>query len=577
MPRSGRSSRSSTTAWPARTSSRRPRTPDDPQTRRVYQSAVYLLNILDQVPVHVIPCVEGRIESAEQLRRRQLLRLDPPRGVELHARARSRGLGSVWTTLHLAKEAETAELLGIPDGMTQVALIPVAYYTGDDFKPAVRPPVEGITYWDTWGATARVTRGASARVRTADALCRVAPRDRRGRAPGPSPSSAPPPATPAPPTGSSGPGSTTTPGGSPPRSQARGVGPGVHVGILGPTSRALVTTIQATSTSPAGRWSRSRSRCASARSRSSSSRPAGASPTPTPRSWSSTPTSRRSSTRRPTARRGGAARRARARGRPRRRRARGHGPPDDPERLAILQFTSGSTAAPKGVMLPDRCVGANIDAIIAGAQHHPRRPRGVVAAAVPRHGAHRAADDADAPRLRARARRAAGLPRPPRVLVGVDLGVPRHHHRRAQLLVRARGARAAPRRCARPVELAARAQRRGDRRPERGRGVLRRGGAVRLRRPRRVPGVRHGRGHARRDLPRGRRGHDRRRGRSPRARARPAWRRAGRRRRRPSRCAAWRCSADRSHGFELRIVDPAHRRGARATARSASSSCAARR
>jgi fatty-acyl-CoA synthase len=43
-------------------------------------------------------------------------------------------------------------------------------------------------------------------------------------------------------------------------------------------------------------------------------------------------------------------------------------PPDDPERLAILQFTSGSTAAPKGVMLPDRCVGANIDAIIAGAQ-----------------------------------------------------------------------------------------------------------------------------------------------------------------------------------------------------------------
>lgn len=35
----------------------------------------------------------------------------------------------------------------------------------------------------------------------------------------------------------------------------------------------------------------------------------------------------------------------------------------DPDRLAILQFTSGSTADPKGVMLPDRTICANLDAI----------------------------------------------------------------------------------------------------------------------------------------------------------------------------------------------------------------------
>lgn len=40
-------------------------------------------------------------------------------------------------------------------------------------------------------------------------------------------------------------------------------------------------------------------------------------------------------------------------------------PADDPNALAILQFTSGSTADPKGVMLPHRCVTANIDAIDA--------------------------------------------------------------------------------------------------------------------------------------------------------------------------------------------------------------------
>ncbi|MET0628892.1 MAG: AMP-binding protein, partial [Acidimicrobiia bacterium] len=44
---------------------------------------------------------------------------------------------------------------------------------------------------------------------------------------------------------------------------------------------------------------------------------------------------------------------------------------DDPERLAILQFTSGSTAEPKGVMLPDRCIVANTDAIVEAAAISP--------------------------------------------------------------------------------------------------------------------------------------------------------------------------------------------------------------
>jgi fatty-acyl-CoA synthase len=46
-------------------------------------------------------------------------------------------------------------------------------------------------------------------------------------------------------------------------------------------------------------------------------------------------------------------------------------PPDDPDRLVILQFTSGSTADPKGVMLPDRVVRANLDAIAVAAALDP--------------------------------------------------------------------------------------------------------------------------------------------------------------------------------------------------------------
>ena len=69
---------------------------------------------------------------------------------------RSRGLGAAWTTLHLAYEREAGELLGIPDTVTQVALIPVAYYTGTDFRPADRKPVDEVTYWNAWRRRAEV-------------------------------------------------------------------------------------------------------------------------------------------------------------------------------------------------------------------------------------------------------------------------------------------------------------------------------------------------------------------------------------------------------------------------------------
>ncbi len=43
-------------------------------------------------------------------------------------------------------------------------------------------------------------------------------------------------------------------------------------------------------------------------------------------------------------------------------------PPHDPERLVILQYTSGSTSEPKGVMIPDRVLSANIDACCEAAR-----------------------------------------------------------------------------------------------------------------------------------------------------------------------------------------------------------------
>jgi fatty-acyl-CoA synthase len=52
-------------------------------------------------------------------------------------------------------------------------------------------------------------------------------------------------------------------------------------------------------------------------------------------------------------------------------------PDDDPERLAILQYTSGSTSDPRGVILPHRCVTANTDAIVSAAHLEAGVDRGV--------------------------------------------------------------------------------------------------------------------------------------------------------------------------------------------------------
>jgi len=47
-------------------------------------------------------------------------------------------------------EQEAAALLGIPPTVTQAALLPVAYYTGGEFKPAKRLPARDQTHWNAW-------------------------------------------------------------------------------------------------------------------------------------------------------------------------------------------------------------------------------------------------------------------------------------------------------------------------------------------------------------------------------------------------------------------------------------------
>ncbi len=133
-------------------------TPADTQTGRVMSSASFLAERFQDVPVMVIPMIIGRVDrddeggkaDASTQRSAGLMGSILPAVWSFQLALRSRGLGTCLTTLHLGLEHEAAELLGIPDHMSQAGLLPVAYTKGTDFKPAERPPVEEITYLDTY-------------------------------------------------------------------------------------------------------------------------------------------------------------------------------------------------------------------------------------------------------------------------------------------------------------------------------------------------------------------------------------------------------------------------------------------
>ena len=124
---------------------------EDDQTRRVYQSALQLAKTIQEVPLLVIPCVERSLDGLGLTATASTFGSILPAAWSFVLALRSRGLGTVWTTAHLSNAAAAAEVLGIPDGVTQVAMFPVAHTIGFDFKPAQRPPPESITSWNDWG------------------------------------------------------------------------------------------------------------------------------------------------------------------------------------------------------------------------------------------------------------------------------------------------------------------------------------------------------------------------------------------------------------------------------------------
>ena len=121
------------------------------QSEKVTRSATYLAAEMHRCPALLLACINGRVEELGAMTQAGVYGSILPGAWSFMLAARARGIGMAWTTLHIRHEDEVADLLGIPSDVTQAALFPMAYFTGDDFKPAPRVPLAEVVHWNQWG------------------------------------------------------------------------------------------------------------------------------------------------------------------------------------------------------------------------------------------------------------------------------------------------------------------------------------------------------------------------------------------------------------------------------------------
>jgi len=122
-----------------------------PEALRIGASVGHLAENLQQVPALVIPVMSGKVDGLTTFAQASHWGSILPAVWNFMLALRAHGLGSAWTTVHLHKEKEMAELLGIPfEQTTQAGLFPIAYTLGTDFKPAPRKSAKEIIGWNQW-------------------------------------------------------------------------------------------------------------------------------------------------------------------------------------------------------------------------------------------------------------------------------------------------------------------------------------------------------------------------------------------------------------------------------------------
>ena len=114
-------------------------------------SARHLAETFPEVPAIFVPCISGRLEGADAMTQAVKWCSVIQAAGSFMLAARNRGLGTCWTTVHLQREEEVADILGIPfASIQQVALSPVAHTVGTSFKSGRRKPTAEFVHFNGW-------------------------------------------------------------------------------------------------------------------------------------------------------------------------------------------------------------------------------------------------------------------------------------------------------------------------------------------------------------------------------------------------------------------------------------------
>ncbi len=123
---------------------------------RVVKSATHLADHLHEAPVLIMPLLmneQGVIRGdgpLQSMARKSIYSSIYPAVQNILLAARALGLGACLTTLHLMYEEEIAKLLGFPENVESMCLIPIGWPAAK-LGPVTRVPIEEVSSLDRYG------------------------------------------------------------------------------------------------------------------------------------------------------------------------------------------------------------------------------------------------------------------------------------------------------------------------------------------------------------------------------------------------------------------------------------------